>query len=348
MEVDYYKVLGLDRSSALDSIQRAYRRNALKLHPDKNKAPEAQDLFNKTAEAYDVLSDPQRKAIYDQFGLKGLQNGVPAGGDFEGFPEGYQFHGNAKEVFERFFGGKNPFQDFFAGRSNPSGAPQITGEQQPESNFGTKLGGLYGMAISSSHGTPTQNPPMIRNVEVSLEDMYNGAIRRVQLSRKVLNDDATTTSDGEKIFMLEIHKGWRHGTKVTFPKEGDQGCNKIPADVTFVIHEKPHPRFERKGNNLIYTAELPLLRALTGSVLDIETLDGRRLKIPVSEVVGPNYQKVVQNEGMPLSKNPAQHGDLLIKFNVQFPTYFNSEQKALLKLAFDENGTSHKAPSAVS
>ncbi|CAH3199417.1 unnamed protein product, partial [Porites evermanni] len=91
------------------------------------------------------------------------------------------------------------------------------------------------------------------------------------------------------------------------------------ADIVFIVKDKPHPIFKRDDDNLVYTATVPLGKALTGCVVDVPTLDGRLISIPINDIVKPGYQKIVPGEGMPISKNPNTKGDLIIQFNIEFP-----------------------------
>ncbi|KAJ3045730.1 DnaJ sub B member 13 [Rhizophlyctis rosea] len=325
---DYYKLLTVDRSADEDGVKRGYRKMALKWHPQKNKSPEAPDRFLKICEAYDVLSDGSfddrhraRRAVYDQYGVDGLKNGVPAREGYEGYPGGYQYHNNPDETFAHFFGGKNPFSDFFS--SHIESTPAV---------FGSKFGGLHGMnRPSPATSRAAQGEPMEKELPLTLEELYTGTVKKMKVSRKVLNDDEMTTTVVDKILTIDVGRGWKEGTRVTFPREGDQGANRIPADIVFVVKQIPHPTLSREGNDLIYSAELPLVKGLTGSIIDFKTLDGRVLKIPVNEIVHTSYQKVIQGEGMPISKAPDKKGNLIIKFQLKFPTYLNEQQKATLR-----------------
>ncbi|KAJ3053573.1 DnaJ sub B member 13 [Rhizophlyctis rosea] len=319
---DYYKLLTTDRSTDEDGVKRAFRKMALKWHPQKNKSPEAPDRFLKICEAYDVLSDAQRRAVYDQYGVDGLKNGVPAREGYEGYPGGYQYHNNPEETFAHFFGGKNPFADFFSSHIEPT--PAL---------FGSKFGGLLGMNRPHNPATspPSKPPATEKDLLLTLEELYTGTVKKMKVSRKVLNDDEMTTSVADKILTIEVGRGWKEGTRVTFAREGDQGANQIPADIVFIVKQIPHPTLQRDGNDLIYTADLPLVKSLTGTIIDFKTLDGRILKIPVNEIVHTTYQKVIQNEGMPISKTPDNRGNLVIRFRLKFPTYLNEEQKAALR-----------------
>jgi len=135
----------------------------------------------------------------------------------------------------------------------------------------------------------------------------------------------------EEILTIEIKPGWKKGTKITFPEKGNERPNVIPADIVFIIDEKPHSLFKRDGNDLIMTQKISLLEALTGYNVHLTTLDGRSLTIPINNIIHPDYEEVVRGEGMPMPKDPSKKGNLRIKFNIKFPTRLTSEQKVGLK-----------------
>lgn len=135
----------------------------------------------------------------------------------------------------------------------------------------------------------------------------------------------------EEILTIDIKPGWKKGTKITFPEKGNEQPNVIPADLVFIIDEKPHSVFTRDGNDLIVTQNISLVEALTGYTVNLTTLDGRRLTIPVNNVIHPSYEEVVPGEGMPIQKEPTKRGKLRIKFNIKFPTRLTAEQKAGIK-----------------
>ncbi|KAJ3029389.1 UNVERIFIED_CONTAM: DnaJ sub B member 13 [Siphonaria sp. JEL0065] len=343
--IDLYKNLNLDKSADSEQIRRAYRKMALKYHPDKNNAGDAFDHFKMVSEAYDVLSNQKLRAIYDQYGTDGLKKGVPARDGFDGYSGGYSYHGQPFETFSDFFGGKNPFADFFAvhnedacavGNRPASGGPNNQNKNVAESaafpqKFGNKFGGMYGMNYpNAALSPPAQDPPVESSLEVNLDELYLGSVKKVRVVRKVLTEDGVTTSDVEKILTIDVQKGWKNGTRVTFPQEGDQGPNKIPADLVFIIKELPHPSFKRQGNDLVLTTNLTLGQALTGTIVTVQTLDERTLQIPVNDVVHPNYVKEVAKEGMPISKSQ-ERGKLLLKFNISYPTFLNADQKKAIK-----------------
>jgi len=135
----------------------------------------------------------------------------------------------------------------------------------------------------------------------------------------------------EEILTIEIKPGWKKGTKITFPEKGNEQLNVLPADLVFVIDEKPHSTFTRDGNDLVFTQTIPLVEALTGYTVRLTTLDGRSLTIPINNVIHPDYEEVVPKEGMPIPKDPSKRGNLRIKFKIKFPTRLTDEQKSGIK-----------------
>ncbi|XP_072900124.1 dnaJ homolog subfamily B member 13 isoform X2 [Hemitrygon akajei] len=274
MGQDYYSILGIIRNATDVDIKKAYRKLALKYHPDKTTDPCANEKFLQIAEAYDVLSDLRKKATYDKFGEEGLKGGIPSEfGETGAWTTGYTFHGNPNKTFRDFFGGDNPFADFF--------------DTKGEINLG--FGGLRG------RGVKKQDPPIERELHLSLEDLYHGCLKKIKISRR--------------------------------------GPNNIPSDIIFVVKEKPHPWFCRDKNDLIYNVPIELAKALTGYTVEIETLDDRFLSIPINDIVHPKYTKVVPGEGMPLSKDPSSKGNLIIQFDIKFPDKLTPAKKKLINQA---------------
>lgn len=160
-----------------------------------------------------------------------------------------------------------------------------------------------GFGCVDGRGRRRKDPPIVRDLLLSLEDCYHGAIKKIKISRRVkqtinqshiflfryslqiMNDDGISSSIREKILSITVKRGWLPGTQVTFEGEGDQGPNNIPSDLVFTVKDKPHANFRRENADLIHTAKINLGHALTGITLHIEHLDGRLLDIPVNEIV---------------------------------------------------------------
>ncbi|CAN0896750.1 DnaJ homolog subfamily B member 13 [Linum grandiflorum] len=341
MGVDYYKVLQVDRNASDDDLKKAYRKLAMKWHPDKNpnNKKDAEAKFKQISEAYEVLSDPQKKAVYDQYGEEGLKGQVPppnAGGGASYFsggemPSSFRFNPrNADDIFAEFFGHSSPF----AGGGGRGG-------RFPSGLFGDDIFASFGEAGGGGGGgsmhhhmhhpsAPRKAGPIENKLPCSLEDLYKGTTKKMKISREIL-DASGKTMQVEEILTIDIKPGWKKGTKITFPEKGNEQPNVIPADLVFIIDEKPHPVFAREGNDLVLTQKVSLSEALTGYTVNLTTLDGRSLTIPVTNVIHPTYEEVVPREGMPVPRDQTRRGNLRIKFNIRFPTRLTAEQKAGIK-----------------
>lgn len=276
MGKDYYKILNIQKGSSDEDIKKAYRKLALKYHPDKNKEPGAEEKFKEVAEAYEILSDPKKKEIYDKYGEDGLKMGAGgggAGGPGAGFSQGvpggfsYTWSGDPNETFRMFFGNSNPFAAFFdddeegGGPGGFGGFPFRFGSGGfggPGVGAGMGAGSAGLGANSSGSKKKTQDPPIYHDLLVSLEDIASGTTKKMKISRKVLSGDGRSTHLEDKVLTIDIKPGWKAGTKITFPREGDQSPNTIPADIVFIIKDKPHPYFKRDGADLIFTAKISL------------------------------------------------------------------------------------------
>lgn len=333
MGVDYYKLLQVDRNASDEDLKKAYRKLAMKWHPDKNPSnkKDAEAKFKQISEAYDVLSDPQKRAVYDQYGEEGLKGQVPPPGAGGGFSDGgttFRFNTRSPDdIFSDLFGFSSPF----------GGMPDMGGSRAGASSF--RRGGMFGDDIFShirgeagegSANIPRKGPAIERTLPCSLEDLYKGTTKKMKISRDVMDTSGRPTTV-EEILTIEIKPGWKKGTKITFPEKGNEQRGVIPSDLVFIIDEKPHSLFKRDGNDILLTQKVSLLEALTGYTAQVTTLDGRNLTIPVNTIITPTYEEVVKGEGMPIPKDPSKKGNLRIKFNIKFPSKLTAEQKTGLK-----------------
>jgi DnaJ-class molecular chaperone len=177
-----------------------------------------------------------------------------------------------------------------------------------------------------------QCPPIDVNLYLSLEELARGASVKVKVTRSALQSDLKTTAPEDRVLTVTVAPGWRAGTKLTFPGAGDEAAGLKAGDVVLTVLEKPHPRFTRVKHDLVHTVTLSLLKALTGTVVEVEVLDGRVISVPVNEVVAPGYVQVVPGEGMPVSGKPDKKGNLQLHFNVVYPTSLSIAQKEKLAL----------------
>jgi len=205
---------------------------------------------------------------------------------------------------------------------------------------------------STQHTQPSE---ISKPLPISLEDLYQGvAAKRMKVSRKLLNgamEEKVSSPrfqnvsrrrfvdmSGWQVLEISVLPGWKSGTKIRFPRAGNEQPMGEPQDLVFVVEEKPHPRFTRDGNDLIVTQKLPLVEALTGEGgrKTIEHLDGRKLQVSVPlGVVKPGQRTTVTGEGMPVRKEGQMHhkGDLIVKWEIVFPDRLTHSQKDGIKRA---------------
>ncbi|KAJ4829716.1 hypothetical protein Tsubulata_035092 [Turnera subulata] len=285
MGVDYYNVLKLNRNATEEDMKKSFKKLAMRWHPDKNPTNKAQAeaMFKQINQAYDVLSDPRRRMIYDVYGEDGLLN--------------YDFPSSDDD----------PLHDQ---RRSSTPTPKRNHKPKPK---------------------PKLKPDPVENrLACTLEELYNGTKRKLKISRLVFDDFGRRNSVDE-ILKIDIQRGWKNGTKVTFPDKGNEEPGFAAPDLVFVVDEKPHPVFKRDGNDLLVNRKISLVEALTGTTVEITALDGRVITIPVKDILRPGCEVVIPGEGMPISREPGVKGKLRIKFDVEFPSRLSVEQKANLK-----------------
>ncbi|XP_051923837.1 dnaJ homolog subfamily B member 5 [Hippocampus zosterae] len=363
MGKDYYKILGIPKGSSEEDIKKAYRRMALRFHPDKNTEANAEEKFKEIAEAYEVLSHPKKRLVYDQLGEEGFKTGSSSSSGAPGTStHHYTFHGDPHATFASFFGGSNPFDVFFSanrshGRANGFSFHNDLGNDaeqdvdMEEDDHSAHLGKQFGFGGGMKNGFPgegrrrrgglsecpggarkQQDPPVVHELKVSLEEIFHGCTKRMKITRRRLNPDGRSLRTEDKILNIVIKKGWKEGTKITFPKEGDQTPENIPADIAFVLKDKGHAHFKRDGSNIIYNCKISLKEALCGCTVSIPTLEKRLISLPCHDIIKPGTVKRLRGEGLPFPKNPSQCGDLIVEFSVRFPDRIPPQSKEIIRL----------------
>ncbi|GAO52759.1 DnaJ-domain-containing protein [Saitoella complicata NRRL Y-17804] len=359
MGKDYYQILGVQKSASDDEIKKAYRKLALKHHPDRNAndVEGAKKRFQEVSEAFEVLSDSEKRQIYDQLGEEGLKGGIGGGGagpsgaggfpggaggfpggfGAGGFPGGTQFKFSTSG-FPPGGGGRGGFSpsdpnDIFAHFMNAFGGGGMGGASfggmgmdddipMGGTEFFTNGGAPRGRRPGS---IPEEKEVITKPFAVSLEDIFKGATKRLKITRR---KGGVPT---EKILEIKVKPGWKPGTKITFPNEGDDLPNGTAQDIQFVLEEKPHARFTRSADDLRLEVELPLVEALTGYSRDVETIEGKKLRVQGTQPVQPGQEVRFPGHGMPISKKPGERGDLVVVFKVKMPSTLTPEKRAALK-----------------
>jgi len=334
-ETRYYDLLEVSPTADDSSLKKAYRKLAMKYHPDKN--PEAGEKFKEISMAYEVLSNPEKRKLYDQAGEQGIKEGGSGGG----------CGSNPMDIFDMFFGGGDPF-----GRGGRSRGPRRTKDLVHQLSVSLEdiyngsvrklalqknvicgacegLGGAAGAVEScaSCRGTGTQvrlrqlGPGMMQQIQAMCQDCQ-GQGERVDPKLRCKECNGKKVQRERKILEVSVDKGMEDGQKITFSGEGDQEPGLEPGNIIIILDEKPHTLYKRNGQDLVMKMDISLTEALTGMRKTIKTLDDRTLLIQTvsGEVIKTGDMKQVQDEGMPQYRNPFQKGRLIIQFTVVFPS----------------------------
>ena len=368
MAKDYYELLGVDRSASEKEMKSAYRKLAMKYHPDRNPDDaEAEKKFKEISQAYDVLKDPQKRAAYDQYGEAAFEGGGPGGPGGGGF----DFSGNFSDIFDDLFG------DFMGG-GGPGG--------------GRRAGGQ----------APNRGADLRYNMEISLEDAFKGKTQDIKLSTSVECDTChgSGAKDGSKpttcshcngsgklrmqqgFFTIErictacngsgkmikdpckpcagtgrakkerklavnIPAGVEEGTRIRLNGEGEAGLRGAPAgDLYIFLSIKPHPLFKRDGANIHCKVPIRMTTAALGGSIDVPTLDGSKARLTIPEGTQSGDQLRLRGKGMSVLRSGAR-GDMYVHVSVETPRNLSKKQKELLK-EFDGINASKTNPESES
>lgn len=190
------------------------------------------------------------------------------------------------------------------------------------------------MNRSSSFQQPKKDPPIQRDLPVTLQDVLHGTVKQRRITRSRVNPDRVTTRLEDKILKINVQKGWKAGTKITFAREGNEDLNgNEPADVVFIVQDSPHPHLKREGCDVRYVAEITLKQALCGGVnVRIPTIEETNtVGLRLEGITKPGSIRRISQMGLPDSKKTTQRGDIIVEFKVIFPTSLTSTQTDALK-----------------
>ncbi len=361
---DYYEILGVAKNASESEIKKAYRQMALKFHPDKNPGDKAaEDKFKEAAEAYEVLSNPEKKSRYDQFG----HNGMSGAGGFGG---GQSM--NMEDIFSQFgdiFGSGNPFESFFGGGGSGRGGrrtvnrgtnlrikvklslEEIAKGTEKKIKVNKNIGCQTCVGSGAQAGTGAFSTCSMCKGSGQIRRVTNSFLGQMQTitTCPTCNGEGQTITDkckachgsgvqqGEEVISINIPPGVAEGMQLTVSGKGNAAeRGGIPGDLLIVVEEIPHPHLQRDGDHLVYDLYISFVDAALGASVEVPTLEGKaKIKIEPGTQGGKVLR--LKGKGVP-ALNSYSRGDLLVNINVWTPQQLSSEEKKTLeKLREAEN-----------
>lgn len=352
---DYYEILGVSKDATKDEIKSAFRKKARLLHPDVNKAPDAEEQFKELGKAYETLSDDNKRATYDRYGEDGLKNaGFDTGGPFAG---GF---GDINDIFETFFGGFGSFG--FGGGVDPN-APQrgddlrydiklkfeeaVFGinkeikfdhlETCPDCNGTGAEAGTQKKTCPQCGGTgqvkTVTRTPLGNFAQITTCPHCKGSGQVIDKPCKTCHGSGHVNK--EKKVEIKIPAGVDNMSKIRVSGGGDCGINGGPnGDLFVVIHVESSNYYKRDGINVFTELEISPAQAVIGDILTIKTLDGEKeIQIPAGVQHG-NLVKI-KGAGIPIISRPSQRGDHIVILKVKIPTRLTEQEKRLYQELYE-------------
>ena len=354
---DYYDVLGVAKGASAEEIKKAYRKLAIKYHPDKNPDDKsAEDKFKEAAEAYEVLSSPEKKQRYDQFGHAGV--GGAAGGGYGGGGM------NMEDIFSQFGdifggGGGSPFDSFFGGGQSRGGRRVVKGSnlrikvkltlEEIANGAEKKIKVNKQVSCKTCDGTGAKDKGSVSTCKTC---GGAGSVRRVtntilgqmqttatcptchgsgqQITAKCGSCHGDGTVRGEETISINIPAGVSEGMQLSMAGKGNAAPNGgVPGDLIILIEETAHETLKREGNNVVYDLHVSIPEAALGASVEVPTIDGKaKIKIEPGTQSGKLLR--LKGKGIP-EVNSYHRGDQIIHVNIWTPKALNSEERALLE-----------------
>lgn len=305
--MEYYEILGVAKTASADEIKKAYRKLALKYHPDKNPDnPEAEAKFKKISEAYAVLSDVKKRQEYDTYGSAGFQQRYSQEDIFRGF--------DLNDILNQFgFGGQGGRSGGFRTFHTGGGGASPFGDL-----FGQAAGGCGG---GGCRPQPVKGQDQTYELSVSLEEVLNGAEKTISLRR-----------DGQvKNISVKIPKGIESGKRLRLGGKGAPSQTGGPSgDLFLKITVAPHPVFTKQGDNLIMEKKIPFSQACLGTTVEITTLEGKTFKVKVPAGVQQESKLRLKGHGLPTGPHGGR-GNIYVKILVEIPEKLNNSQREVIE-----------------
>ncbi len=352
---DYYEILGVSKNATKDEIKSAFRKKARTLHPDVNKAPDAEEKFKELGKAYETLMDDNKRATYDRYGEDGLKNaGFDTGGPFAG---GF---GDLNDIFNSFFGGMGGFG--FGGRPDPN-APvegddlrldiEIEFEQAvfgcereikfdhlelcPSCNGTGAEKGSKPVTCPTCHGSgqvkQVMRTPLGSIAQIVTCPDCHGAGKKITNPCKACKGQGKIQK--EKKINIKIPAGVDNMSKIRVSHEGDAGTNGGPAgDLYVVLHVKSSDYFKREGNDVYSRLDVTQAQAALGDEVIVKTLDGEQ-KITVQAGVQSGNSIKIKGAGVPYIARPSQRGDHIVIVAVKTPLKLSDEERNLYRRLYE-------------
>lgn len=337
---DYYKILGVEKDASPDDLKKAYRKLALKYHPDKCKEEGGEEIFKKVNEAYAVLSDPTRRKSYDlwgsadgpSFGHAGCAAGShPMGGGFSfrttGSGGGPSFVGadfNPQDFFSEMFA--NGLFGSMGGSMGSTSGTSFGGFSAPSASrtFGAGPRVRPIPARATRHGSRrTKGPTVTHTLKVSLGDLYRSATKKLKITRQRIGVSALPYQESHQV-EIGLKPWYKSGTKATFEGEGDQTKLQEPGDISFVLEVEQERGWSREGDDLILTFPLDLDRIMEEGSIEITHLSGQHFEVPLRFPLDPSVPHRIFGQGMPTKDG--RRGDLKVNLFPIIP-YLSEDQK---------------------
>ena len=350
---DYYEVLGVDKNASADEIKKAYRKSAMKYHPDRNPGDkEAEEKFKELGEAYEVLSDPEKKSRYDQFGFAGVDPNYGGGaGGFNGGFGGFGDFGDLGDIFGSFFGGggrRQSTQNMPRRGENVGARLDLTFE---EAAFGAEkevaAQRIENCSVCNGSGSADgkvetcsqcRGSGQVRTVQTIMGMQMQSTATCPQCSGrgKIIKNPCNTCRGKGKVrrtqkIKVNVPAGIDHGQTVRLRGEGCVGSNGGPnGDLMVDVYIRQHPIFERDGVHVYCEVPITFTQAALGAEIEVPTLDGKvKFDIPEGTQTGKMFS--LTGKGIPAVNNPKRRGDHRFTVVVETPTKLTKEQKELLK-----------------